>query len=68
MGECLQQKHTQHAPSTKRECDYPTDWIFKKTVASEKKISPKIVNPRVIAENAEAEEEEEEEEEKKKKN
>ena len=30
MGECRQQKHTQHAPSTKTECDYLNDWIKKK--------------------------------------
>ena len=24
-GECRQQKHTQHAPSTKTECDYLND-------------------------------------------
>ena len=39
MGECLQQKHTQHAPSTKTECDYLNGWI-KKTVTYAK-ISPK---------------------------
>ena len=27
MGECWQQKHTQHAPSTKMECDYLSGWI-----------------------------------------
>ena len=27
MGECRQQKHTQHAPSTKTECDYLNGWI-----------------------------------------
>ena len=26
-GECQQQKHTQHAPSTKTECDYLNGWI-----------------------------------------
>ena len=29
MGECRQQKHTQHAPSTKTECDYLNGWIKK---------------------------------------
>ena len=28
-GECHQQKHTQHAPSTKTECDYLNGWIEK---------------------------------------
>ena len=27
MGECLQQKHNQHAPYTKTECDYFNGWI-----------------------------------------
>ena len=27
MGECWQQKHTQHSPSTKTECDYLSGWI-----------------------------------------
>ena len=26
-GECQQQKHAQHAPSTKTECDYLIGWI-----------------------------------------
>ena len=26
-GECRQQKHTQHAPSTKMECEYLNGWI-----------------------------------------
>ena len=29
MGECWQQKHTQHAPSMKMECDYLNGWIKK---------------------------------------
>ena len=29
MGEHWQQKHTQHAPSTKMECDYLYGWIEK---------------------------------------
>ena len=44
-GECQQQKHTQHAPSMKTECDYLSGWIKTVTFA---KISPKIVNPRNI--------------------
>ena len=43
MGECRQQKHTQHAPSTKTECDYLNGWI-KKTVTYAK-ISPKSGEP-----------------------
>ena len=27
MGECQQQKHTQHAPSMKTECDHFSGWI-----------------------------------------
>ena len=27
MGECRQQKHTRHAPSTKTECDHLNGWI-----------------------------------------
>ena len=42
-GECRQQKHTQHAPSTKTECDYLNGWI-KKTVTYAK-ISPKSGEP-----------------------
>ena len=38
-GECRQQKHTQHAPSTKTECDY-LNFCIKKTV-TRAKISPK---------------------------
>ena len=45
-GECWQQKHTQHAPSIKTECDCLNGWIKKVTYA---KISPKMVNPRDIA-------------------
>ena len=29
MGECWQQKHTEHAPTTKMECDYLNGWIEK---------------------------------------
>ena len=42
-------KHTQHAPSTKTECDYLNDWIKKKKPVTYAKISPKVVNPRDIA-------------------
>ena len=46
-GECRQQKHTQHTPSTKTECDYLNGWIKK---WSHTQIShPKMVNPRDIA-------------------
>ena len=44
-------KQTQHAPSTKTECDYLNGWI-KKTVTYAK-ISPKMVNPRDLAGNPE---------------
>ena len=40
-------KHTQHAASTKTECDYLNGWIEKP--ATYAKISPKMVNPRDIA-------------------
>ena len=40
-------KHTQHAPSTKTECDYLNGWI-KKTVTYTK-ISPEMVNHRDLA-------------------
>ena len=39
MGECRKQKHTQHAPSTKTECDYLNGWI--KKMVTYAKISPK---------------------------
>ena len=48
-GGCQQQKHTQHALSTKTECDYLNGWIkktHKKTVTYQK-ISPKMVNPEI---------------------
>ena len=54
--ECWQQKHTQHAPSTKTECDYFNGWI-KKWSNTPQKISPKMVNPSDRAGNAEEEEE-----------
>ena len=47
MGECWQQKHTQHAPSTKMECDYLNGWIKKRSHTQ--KSHPKVVNPRDIA-------------------
>ena len=47
MGECRQQKHTQHAPSTKTECDYLNGWIKKRSHTQ--KSHPKVVNPRDIA-------------------
>ena len=71
-GERRQQKHTQHAPSTKTECDYLYGWIKKKNKNKKQKtnktktkkkpvtyakiISPKMVNPKDIAGNAEEEE------------
>ena len=44
MGECRQQKHTQHAPSTKTERDYLNGWIKKRSHTQ--KSHPKMVNPR----------------------
>ena len=45
-GECRQQKHTQHAPSTKTECDYLNGWIKKKKKrVTYAKISPKSGEP-----------------------
>ena len=46
-GECRQQKHTQHAPPTKTECDYLNGWIKKRSHTQ--KSHPKVVNPRDIA-------------------
>ena len=46
-GECRQQKHAQHAPSTKMECDYLNGWIKKRSHMQ--KSHPKVVNPRDIA-------------------
>ena len=40
-------KHTQHAPSTKTECDYFNGWIKKRSHTQ--KSHPKVVNPRDIA-------------------
>ena len=51
MGECQQQKHTQRAPSTKTECDYLYGWIM----VTYAKFSPKLVNLRDLARNAEKE-------------
>ena len=42
------QNHTQHAPSTKMECDCLSGWIKKNSVTYAK-ISPKMVNPRDVA-------------------
>ena len=47
-GECQQQKHTQHVPSTKTVCDYLYGWI-KKNGLIRKKISFEMVNPRDLA-------------------
>ena len=38
MGECQQQRHTQHVPSMKTECDYLNGWI-KKTGHTGKNLS-----------------------------
>ena len=45
-------EHIQHAPSQKMKCDYLYGWIEKKMVVYAK-ISPKMVNSRDIARNAE---------------
>ena len=55
-GEYQQQKHTQHAPSTKTECDYLYGLI--KQLVTNAKVRPKIVNPRNIAGNTEKQEDE----------
>ena len=39
--ECRQQKHTQHAPSTKTECDYLNGWIKKKNGHIRKNLTQK---------------------------
>ena len=49
-GECRQQKHSQHAPSTKTECDYLNGWIKKrshtlKSHPGERKKKKKKKNP-----------------------
>ena len=54
MGECWQQKHTQHTPSMKMECDFLYGWNKKKTVTYAK-VLPKMVNTRRISGNAEEE-------------
>ena len=36
MFECQQHKHTQHAPSTKKGCDYLSGWIKKQSCAHKK--------------------------------
>ena len=43
MGECGQQKHTQHAPFTKTECDYLNGWIKKRSYTQ--KCHPKKGEP-----------------------
>ena len=53
MGECWQQKHTQHAPS--RRWNVTTSVVGLKRVTYAK-ISPKMVKPRDIAGTAEEEE------------
>ena len=50
----LATKNTQHALSTKAEFDYLYGWIKKQSHTQ--KISPKMVNPRNTAGNAEEEE------------
>ena len=42
-GECRQQKHTQHAPFMKTECDYFNGWIKKMITCAE--VSPKNGEP-----------------------
>ena len=63
---CWQQKHIQHAPSTKTESDYLYVWMKKKKKqpVTYAKVPPKMVNPRNIdlAGNAVEEEEEDLEE------
>ena len=50
MGECRQQKDTQHTPPMKTGCEYLNGWIKKKKKkATYAKISPKMVNPRDLA-------------------
>ena len=53
-GECRQQKHAQHAPSTKMECDYLCGWT-KKNGHIRNNLA-QMVKPRAIAGNAEKEE------------
>ena len=52
-GERRQQKHTQHAPSTKTECAYLYGWIIKRSHAQN--LTQKRMNPRDIVGNAEEE-------------
>ena len=56
-GQCWQQKHTQHVPSTKMECDYLYGWIKKKNGHICTNLTQKMVNSRDIAGNTEEEEE-----------
>ena len=58
MGDCGQQKHTQHAPSTKTDCDYVNGLIKKKKkkkTHTNANISLKMVNPRDIVGNTKEE-------------
>ena len=43
-GECLQQQHTQHAPSAKTECDYLYGWIKKKIATHTKKTGQGVLD------------------------
>ena len=45
MGECRQQKHIQHAPSKKVECDYLYGWIKKQSQMQ--KSHPKWSTPEI---------------------
>ena len=54
MGECQQQKHTQHAPSTKMECDYLKGWI--KKWSQMQNSHPKWWTPEILLGNTEEEE------------
>ena len=58
MGECGQQKHTQHAPSTKVECDYLNCLIKKNTKQSYRlKSHPKWCTPEIEQRRPEKEKE-----------
>ena len=50
-GECLQQKHTENAPSMRTECDYLFDWI-------KKKVTHATISPNMVIAGAAEEEEE----------
>ena len=60
MGECRQQKHTQHSPSVKTECDYLYGWIKKSHIR--KNLTQKTMNFRDRAGDRAGKAEEEEEE------